>query len=238
MMAIQNLQESVVEKAEKNIYDFQLRSLDGDYDALKSLKGKVSMLVNVTGECANSPQYTIIDKIYQEYKDFGFEVLAIPSTDFCQDAYGEFAETNANAEAMRSHMNNVYGVDLPFTEMVGIVNSCENKEKYKRIRIENENNNIEDNTDMVENVEFYTSNASLHPLYEMLQKKGNVIHGNFEKFIVSKDGSRYVRFCNSDLLDMGYRRGDTKMSPEESLKEIKKVIENFLKEKYDENNTD
>lgn len=228
----QNLPDSIVEEAEKNIYDFDLKSLDGQQDALKSLKGKVSMLINVTGECANSPQYVIIDKIYQEYKDRGFEVLAIPSTDFCQDAYGDFASSNASAEAMKIHMNNFYGVDLPFTEMVGIVNSCENKEKYKRIKIENENDS--NNVDVIENIAFYNSNLNLHPLYEMFQKNKDVIHGNFEKFIVSKNGSRYVRFCNADLLDMGYSRGDTKLSPEESLQKIKQTIEFFLEEEYDE----
>jgi glutathione peroxidase len=81
-----NLQQSFVEYVDNNIYDFPLKSINGQDNILASLKGKVSMLFNVTGECANSPQYTIIQDIYNQYKHLGFEVLAMPSTDFCQDA--------------------------------------------------------------------------------------------------------------------------------------------------------
>ena len=69
-----------------------------------------------------------------------------------------------------------------------------------------------------------------------IKKTSDVIHGNFEKFIVSRDGSKYVRFCNSDLLDMAYTSGNRDVSPEEALKNIKKTIEDFIQEEYDENN--
>jgi glutathione peroxidase-family protein len=77
----------------------------------------------------------------------------------------------------------------------------------------------------------------MHPLFAQFQKNKNQIHGNFEKFIVSKDGSKYIRFCNSDLLDMGYNSGETSHSPEQALQNIKKAIEQFIKEQYDEDNS-
>ena len=217
---------SIVEYADNNIYDFSLRSIDGQDEILKGLKGKVSMLFNVTGECANSPQYTIIQDIYNEYKDLGFEVLAMPSTDFCQDAYGEFADSNTSAEKMRDHMKNLYNTDLPFSEMVNILDPNQDKEAYKRLREEH------DKTD----IDFYEPKGEMHPLFKELQKTSDLIHGNFEKFIVSRDGSRYIRFCNSDLLDMAYSSGNRDVSPEEALKNIKKAIEDFIQEEYDENN--
>ena len=45
-----------------------------------------------------------------------------------------------------------------------------------------------------------------HKLYEILQfggfpANGGPVQGNFEKFIISRDGKKMYRFCNSDLLD-------------------------------------
>ena len=79
-----------------SMYDIPLESLDSEENILAKNKGKVTMIVNVTGECANSAQYTTIQELYDKYKNLGFEVIAVPSTDFCDDAYGAFKESNAS----------------------------------------------------------------------------------------------------------------------------------------------
>ena len=43
------------------------------------------------------------------------------------------------------------------------------------------------------------------------------------------------RFCNSDLLDLGYNAGERVINSENALSNIKKTIEDFLKED-DKNN--
>lgn len=190
-------EESTVETFSDNIYKIPIDSLDGDQNMLEDYKGKVTMIVNVTGECANSAQYNIIQDLYDEYKDKGFEVIATPSTDFCQDAYGEFKSSNASAENMRTHMKKKYGTDLFFSQMVDI-KATEEKQP--------------------------------HPLYEELQKGGGPVQGNFEKFIISKDGKKMKRFCNSDLLDLGFNSGNRKTDSKTALRNIKKAIEDFLEE--------
>lgn len=222
----ENSQESIIEYVDNNIYDFPLKSIDGEDGILANLKGKVSILFNVTGECANSPQYTIIQDLYNKYKDLGFEALALPSTDFCQDAYGEFADSNTSAENMRDHMKKLYKTDFPFSEMVNILDADKDKQEYKRIRHDHDKDDID----------YYEPKGEMHPLFKELQKDTDLIHGNFEKFIVSRDGSKYVRFCNSDLLNMGYLSGERNISPEQALLNIEKAIEEFIKEEYDENN--
>ena len=190
-------EESTVEILNKDIYSIPIESLDGDLNILENYKGKVTMIVNVTGECANSAQYNIIQDLYEEYKEKGFEVIATPSTDFCQDAYGEFKSSNASAENMRSHMKKKYGTDLFFSEMVDIKTT---EEKLP------------------------------HPLYEELQKGGGPVQGNFEKFIIAKDGKKMKRFCNSDLLDLGFNSGNRTIDSKTALANIKKAIEDFLEE--------
>jgi glutathione peroxidase len=199
----QHSEESTVEILNKNIYNIPFNSLDGESEILSNYNGKVTMIVNVTGECANSAQYNIIQDLYDEYKEKGFEVIATPSTDFCQDAYGEFKNSNASAENMRSHMKKKYGTNLFFSEMVDI------KE---------------------------TEEKNPHPLYKELQRGGGPVQGNFEKFIVSKDGKRMKRFCNSDLLDLGFNSGNRTIDSQTALSNIKKAIEDFLQED-DKNNS-
>jgi glutathione peroxidase len=209
----QYLEKSIVEHSEINIYDIPLKSLDGKENMLEKLKGKVTMIVNVTGECANSAQYPIIQNLYNEYKDKGFEVLAVPSIDFCQDAYGEFAESNTSAENMRDHMKELYGTDLPFSEMVNILNeNCQ--------------------------LSYYEVHGPQHKLYDVFQKDTDPVAGNFEKFIIARDGKRYMRFCNSDLLDLGFNNGTRITNSKQALQNIKKAIETFLEEDYDKSNTD
>jgi glutathione peroxidase len=211
----QNLERSeisIVEERDVNIYDIELNSLDGQENILHKLKGKVTMIVNVTGECANSAQYPIIQNLYDEYKDKGFEVLAVPSIDFCQDAYGEFAESNTSAENMRDHMKELYGTDLPFSEMINILNeNCQ--------------------------LSYYEVHGPQHELYEVFQKDTDPVAGNFEKFIIARDGKRYMRFCNSDLLDLGFNNGTRITNSKQALQNIKKAIETFLEEDYDKSNT-
>lgn len=182
-----------------SIYDIPLESLDTKENMLAKNKGKVTMVVNVTGECANSAQYNPIQDLYDKYKDLGFEVIAVPSTDFCDDAYGSFKESNASPMLMRSHMKELYKTDLPFSEMTAIVENSE-------------------------------TGLPVHPFYKLMQEGTDPIQGNFEKFIISRDGTKVVRYCNSDLLDLAFNAGARTVDSHRALQEITKTIEGFLHE--------
>lgn len=188
-----------LEVLKTSVYDMELPSLDGKENLLAKNKGKVTMIVNVTGECANSAQYVPIQKLYDEYKDLGFEVVAVPSTDFCDDAYGAFKESNASPEHMQSHMKELYKTDLPFSQLTGIIPEPK-------------------------------AGIEQHELYKMIQENKDPIQGNFEKIIVSRDGTKMFRFCNSDLLDLAYNAGIRKTDSAQALINIKAAIEVLLDE--------
>jgi glutathione peroxidase len=187
----------ILEFLELSAYDIPLSSLDGERNILAKNKGKVTMIVNVTGECANSAQYPIIEDLYKEYKDLGFEVLAVPSTDFCDDAYGAFKESNASPTHMRDHMKELYKTDLPFSELAGIASEPK-------------------------------SGVEQHPFYKLVQDSKDPIQGNFEKFIIGRDGKKMFRFCNSDLLDLAFNAGERKTDSKQALVNIKAAIEVLL----------
>lgn len=49
---------------------------------LSDYKGKVLLIVNVASKCGFTYQYEGLQKIYEKYKDRGFEILGFPCNDF------------------------------------------------------------------------------------------------------------------------------------------------------------
>jgi len=70
--------------AEKSmsIYDFNVKTIDSQEISMSKYKGKVLLIVNVASECGFTPQYAGLEKLYQTYKEEGFEVLGFPSNQF------------------------------------------------------------------------------------------------------------------------------------------------------------
>src|ERR1700688_1259280 len=68
--------------ASKSIYDFSMRSIDGDQVSLGAYKGKVVLLVNVASKCGFTPQYSALESSYEKYKDRGFVIVGIPANHF------------------------------------------------------------------------------------------------------------------------------------------------------------
>ncbi len=73
---------SAVSYARISIYDFTVKTIDGQDKSLADYKGKVLLIVNTASKCGYTPQYKGLEAIYKEYKDRGFEVLAFPANNF------------------------------------------------------------------------------------------------------------------------------------------------------------
>lgn len=71
-----------------NIYDIFVKSRDGKEVALKDYEGKVLLIVNTATGCGFTPQYTGLQKLYDTYKDKGFEILDFPCNQFANQAPG------------------------------------------------------------------------------------------------------------------------------------------------------
>ncbi|NOQ30471.1 MAG: redoxin domain-containing protein [Helicobacteraceae bacterium] len=65
-----------------NIYDFNVTTIESKEISMSKYKDKVLLIVNVASECAFTPQYEGLEKLYQTYKDQGFMVLAFPCNQF------------------------------------------------------------------------------------------------------------------------------------------------------------
>ncbi|MCA9714323.1 MAG: glutathione peroxidase [Myxococcales bacterium] len=57
-------------------------TIDGEDTTLAAYRGKTLLIVNTASECGFTPQYEGLQKLYDQYKARGFEVLGFPCNDF------------------------------------------------------------------------------------------------------------------------------------------------------------
>jgi glutathione peroxidase len=100
--------------AQHSIYDFTLKSIDGQSTSLKTYNGKVVLLVNVASKCGYTPQYTGLEALYEKYKDRGLVIVGIPANNFAQQEPG----TN---EEIKTFCTRKYNVTFPMMSKVSVL---------------------------------------------------------------------------------------------------------------------
>ncbi len=85
-------QKEKISVDKKSIYDFTMKTIDGNDRSLSEYKGKVLLIVNVASFCGYTPQYTELEEVYRKYKDKGFQILAFPANNFGQQEPGSDEE--------------------------------------------------------------------------------------------------------------------------------------------------
>ncbi len=99
-----------------NVYQFEAELLDGKNKSFADYEGKVLLIVNTASKCGFTPQFTGLEKLYQQYKDQGFLVLGFPCNQFggqdpgSNEQIGVFCQKN-------------YGVDFPMFAKVDVKGS-------------------------------------------------------------------------------------------------------------------
>ncbi|WP_020409756.1 glutathione peroxidase [Hahella ganghwensis] len=95
------------------IYDFTVEDIQGNEKSLADYKGKVLLVVNTASKCGFTPQFKGLEKLYNDHKDEGFEILGFPCNQFMQQDPGtnseiaEFCELN-------------YGVSFPMFAKIDV----------------------------------------------------------------------------------------------------------------------
>jgi glutathione peroxidase len=98
----------------KSIYDFTMKSIDGQQVNLGSYSGKVVLLVNAASKCGFTPQYAGLEALYEKYKDRGLVIVGIPANNFMQQEPG----TN---EEIKKFCSNKYNVTFPMMAKVSVL---------------------------------------------------------------------------------------------------------------------
>lgn len=74
------------------IYDYTVQDRNDEEVSLADFKGKVLLVVNTATGCGFTPQYEGLQKLYDTYKEQGFEILDFPCNQFGNQAPGTEAE--------------------------------------------------------------------------------------------------------------------------------------------------
>ena len=96
-----------------SIADFTVATNKGDELDLKEKLGKVLLVVNTASKCGFTPQYDGLEKLFQDYKDKDFEVLAFPCNQFGAQEPGE-------AEEIEQFCKVNFGLTFPLMQKVEV----------------------------------------------------------------------------------------------------------------------
>ena len=96
-----------------NIYQFQAELLDGQEQSLSAYAGKVVLIVNTASKCGFTPQFSGLEKLYQQYKQQGLEILGFPCNQFGGQDPGSNSEIGAFCQKN-------YGVTFPMFAKVNV----------------------------------------------------------------------------------------------------------------------
>lgn len=159
------------------IYDIPVKTIDGGDTTLGAYKDKVLLLVNVASECGLTPQYTALEKLYEENRDSGFEILGFPANNFGAQEPGTEAE-------IKEFCSTKYDVQFPMFSKISVKGDDQHP-LYKHL-IETKSEPDINNGDGFE---------------ERLKNFGHTretpteVLWNFEKFLIGKNGEVVARIA-------------------------------------------
>lgn len=159
------------------IYDYLVKDINGNSVSMETYKGKVLLIVNTATGCGFTPQYEGLQKLYDKYKDSGFEILDFPSNQFFEQAPG----TN---EEISNFCKLTYGTTFKTFAKID-VNGENSDPLYVFLKKE---------------ASIASEDDASKGLYNLLSEKGfntsgDDIKWNFTKFLVSKEGKVIARFA-------------------------------------------
>ena len=94
-------------------YNFKFNGIDGNQINLADYENKVLVVVNVASRCGFTPQYSDLQKIWEDYKDKNVVIIGVPTNNFKQEPGSnkeikDFCETNFN-------------INFPMTEKIDVL---------------------------------------------------------------------------------------------------------------------
>lgn len=174
-----------------SFYDLKAVLPNGEEVSMGDYKGKVLLVVNTATGCGFTPQYKELEKIYEDYKEKGFEILDFPCNQFA-------GQTPGNDEEIHEFCTLKYNVSFP---------------QFKKSDVNGENAN--------EVFKWLTSNSKFNgfgknPMGLMLKpivkkmdpdyKNNGNIKWNFTKFLFDRDGNLIQRFEPTEGVDVVERK--------------------------------
>ena len=158
-----------------SLYDISLKQIDGSASSLGDYRGKVLLVVNVASKCGLTPQYEGLEKLYQDKKAQGLEILGFPANNFKEQ------EPGSDGEIVEFCSVN-YDIHFPLFSKISVV-AVSLKKKYAELTAAQRESTGEG--PFRERLKGYgiTSDNTTDVLW------------NFEKFLIDRQGTVVARFA-------------------------------------------
>ncbi len=98
--------------APRSVYEFKLKTIDGQNFSLAKYKGKKVLVVNTASKCGFTPQYAELQKLADQYKD-KVVVVGFPANNFGGQEPG-------SNPMIKEFCSKNYGVTFPLSEKVSV----------------------------------------------------------------------------------------------------------------------
>ena len=167
------------------IYDFSVKAMDGSSVSLSDYKGKVLLIVNTATGCGFTPQYEPLQKIYNEFKNSGLEILDFPCNQFKEQAPG-------SDEEIHTFCTGRFGITFPQFSKVDVFG--ENAEPLF--------------TWLCQNTKFGGFSGPMGMILKAAvrsvdkdYKNNDNVKWNFTKFLIDREGKIVARFEPTDNME-------------------------------------
>ena len=162
-----------------SIYDYSVKTRNGDVVSLGEYRGKVLIIVNTATGCGFTPQYKGLEFLYKKYHDNGLEILDFPCDQFGHQAPGTDDEIH---EFCTSKYNTSF-------------------DQFKKIEVNGDNADslyryLEDNSpkEILNGVKNKMAMSAVKKI-STTYKNENDISWNFTKFIIDREGNIKERYA-------------------------------------------
>ena len=159
----------------RSVYDIPVKTIERTETTLNQYQGKVLLVVTVASKCGLTPQYEGLQKLYDDKKAEGLEILGFPANNFLEQEPGSEAE-------IQEFCSVNYKVDFPLFAKISVAGEDKHP-LYKTLT-----QAIPERTregpwwkDLVD--------------YGLTPNPKPQVLWNFEKFLINKNGEVVARFA-------------------------------------------
>jgi len=97
----------------QSLYDFKVKTLEGETFDFVTLKGKKVMIVNTASKCGYTPQFKDLEELYRQYGGSNFIIIGFPANNFANQEPG-------TPQEIREFCTRNYGVTFPMMEKISV----------------------------------------------------------------------------------------------------------------------
>lgn len=159
-----------------NLNEITFQSANGENKSLTSFPAKAYLVVNVASKCGLTPHYEGLQKIYNQYKNLGLEILAFPANNF-------LAQEPGSDEEIQQFCQTTFNVSFPVNKKISVKGE-DIHPLYKNLLASGVLAKQKDGSKFEE----------LLRSKNLLVGSEDQIHWNFEKFILDGNGKVVARF--------------------------------------------